>query len=245
MNLRNAGTLAVSTIFQSSTIEGRWNEARAMLDTFSIPDGTGGVNPGDRRAVYYLISALKPLSVLEIGTHVGASTVHIASALATNQKGGERTATLTTVDISDVNSTATKPWLKYGAKCSPREMIDILGLESIVEFVHDTSLEYASRCNRKFDFIFLDGDHAARSVYSEVPAALNMLNPNGVILLHDYFPDMKPLWQDGWVAPGPFMATSRFMAEGADISVVPLGALPWPTKLKSNVTSLALLLKRG
>ena len=31
--------------------------------------------------------------------------------------------------------------------------------------------------------------------------------------------------------------------EGAGLAVLPLGALPWPTKLHSNVTSLALLLR--
>src|SRR2546430_6217516 len=34
-----------------------------------------------RRAIYYLVRHLRPRSVLEIGTHLGASTVHIAAAL--------------------------------------------------------------------------------------------------------------------------------------------------------------------
>jgi predicted O-methyltransferase YrrM len=242
-NLRNAGTLAGPETFESVIIESKWNESRARLEALCIPDGTGGVNPGDRRAIYYLISALKPLSVLEIGTHLGASTVHIASALAMNQTSNRRNAALTTVDISDVNSLTTKPWLKYGAKRSPSEMINSLELQSMVEFVTDTSLKYASRCNRKFDFIFLDGDHSAKTVYSEIPLALNLLNPNGVILLHDYFPRLKPLWSSESVIAGPFLATDRLRAEGANICVLPLGALPWPTKLQSNVTSLALLLK--
>jgi predicted O-methyltransferase YrrM len=243
-NLRKVGTLPLPEIFESPSIESKWNESRAKLDAFSIPDGTGGVNPGDRRAVYYLTSALKPLSVLEIGTHIGASTVNIASALAMNQASEQRNATLATVDISDVNSITAEPWLKYGSKRSPSERINSLGLQSLVEFVTETSLDYAARCNRKFDFIFLDGDHEAKTVYSEIPMALNLLNPNGVILLHDYFPNLKPLWSDGWAAPGPFLATDRLRAEGANISVLPLGALPWPTKLQSNITSLALLLKR-
>lgn len=242
-NLRKASTLAVPEIFESPIIESKWNESRAKLDAFCIPDGTGGVNPGDRRAVNYLVSALKPLSVLEIGTHIGASTVNIASALMTNQTSNHSDATLTTVDISDVNSIKTKPWLKYGAKRSPAEMVNSLGGQSMVEFVTEKSLAYASRCNRKFDFIFLDGDHEAKTVYSEVPVALSLLKPNGVILLHDYYPGLKPLWSNGSVVPGPFLATDRFRAEGANISVQPLGALPWTTKLQSNVTSLALLLR--
>ena len=50
----------------------------------------GGVNPGDRQAVYYLIMALKPQNVLEVGTHIGASMPHIARALKRlNQKKAE------------------------------------------------------------------------------------------------------------------------------------------------------------
>ena len=75
--------------------------------------------------------------------------------------------------------------------------------------------------------------------------ALKMLNPNGVILLHDYFPGMKPLWSDGTVIPGPYLATERFVKEGINLTVLPLGELPWPTKLGSNVTSLALLLRKN
>jgi hypothetical protein len=43
------------------------------------------------------------------------------------------------------------------------------------------------------------------------------------------------------VVPGPFQAIERLRAEGAPLKVLPLGALPWPTKLGSNMTSLALL----
>ncbi len=42
---------------------------------------TGGVNPGDRRALYYLVRTLGLKRVLEIGTNVGASTIHIAAAM--------------------------------------------------------------------------------------------------------------------------------------------------------------------
>jgi len=66
-----------------------------------------------------------------------------------------------------------------------------------------------------------------------------------MILLHDYFPEMKPLWSDGSVFPGPFLAVNRLVKEGADLVALPLGSLPWPTKLQSNVTSLALLLRKA
>jgi predicted O-methyltransferase YrrM len=242
-NLLGINALSLNDIFNSHDIEIIWLESIKCINQLAIPDGTGGVNPGDRRAIFYLICALKPLSVLEIGSYIGASTIHIAAALYQSHIRNGNNAKLNTVDITDVNSPIEKPWLKHGTAHSPIEMIEKLGYESFVKFTTDTSLHYAANCTQRFDFIFLDGDHSGKAVYQEIPVSLDLLNQNGVILLHDYFPEMKPLWSDGSVIPGPFLATERFQEEGANVSVLPLGKLPWPTKLHSNVTSLALLMK--
>lgn len=242
-NLRRHSTISLDDIFNAGEIERIWHVSKKEINRFKIPDGTGGVNPGDRRAVYYLISKLMPSSVLEVGTHIGASTLHIASALYMSQIKNGRTAGLTTVDFRDVNSPVERPWEKFNTSKSPREMIDTLNYGDFIEFIVDTSINYATYCSKKFDFIFLDGDHSASTVYEEVPVALNLLNDNGVILLHDYFPDLKPLWSNDSVIPGPFLALQRLLREGVNVRVLPLGALPWPTKLQSNVTSLALLLR--
>lgn len=237
--------LLPENLFESSEIEKMWNDSKKEIDIFRIPDGSGGINPGDRKAIYYLISKIKPSSVLEVGTHIGASTIHIASALYMSQIKEGANTNLTSVDILDVNSNVTKPWLKYGTKYSPAEMVNKLNYSSFVNFVTDSSLNYAANCKQKFDFIFLDGSHRADIVYQEIPMALKLLNQNGVILLHDYFTSMKPLWSDGSVIPGPYLATKRFAKEGADLFVLELANLPWSTKLGSNVTSLALLLRNG
>jgi hypothetical protein len=123
-------------------------------------------------------------------------------------------------------------------------MVNEMGYETFVEFITDSSLSYFAKCKSRFDLIFLDGDHAASTVYQEIPAALNLLNLDGVILLHDYFPELKPLWSHIPVIPGPFLATERLVKEGANLVVLPLGKLPWPSNLQSNATSLALLLRR-
>ena len=61
------------------------------------------------RQLFYLIIFMKAKTVLEIGTHIGASTINIAAALsAANPKVGSR---LVTVDVQDVNSEKNKPWL--------------------------------------------------------------------------------------------------------------------------------------
>ncbi|MEO8764880.1 MAG: hypothetical protein ABI416_11360, partial [Ginsengibacter sp.] len=155
-NLRNKSDLSIENLFKSTEIENLWKDSKKEIDFFTIPDGSGGVNPGDRRALYYLISKLKPSSILEVGTHIGASTLHIASALYMSQIKHGQKAHLTTVDILDVNSTVTKPWLTFGTKYSPSEMINKFNYGSFVTFIADTSLHFASTSKQKFDFIFLD-----------------------------------------------------------------------------------------
>jgi predicted O-methyltransferase YrrM len=242
-NLRRFDEAALGRLFASEENEISWLDAAKKVEALGIPDGTGGVNPGDRRALYYLIKGMQASSALEFGTHIGASTVHIAWALSAQHSKHEGRAKLITVDIKDVNDPVRKPWLEYGAKYSPAELLNEVGVGSMVEFVTETSLCYLGRCERKFDFIFLDGDHSAEVVYHEIPAALKLLNQNGVILLHDYFPDLRPLWSEGSMLPGPFLAVERLRKEGVNVVAKPLGKLPWPTKFDSNVTSLALLLR--
>ena len=91
-----------------------------------------------------------------------------------------------------------------------------------MKFVAEPGLEFARKTKRKYDLIFLDGDHAATAVYQEIPAALTMLAPNGVILLHDFFPGNKPLWAGSSPIQGPVLAVQRLRTDGMAIQVVPL-----------------------
>jgi len=243
-NLLHVNDLSLADVFASETIAEEWRGAEAILAQFAIPDGTGGVNPGDRRAIYYLMRHLKPpRSVLEVGTHIGASTLHLAAAL-------ESTASFTTVDIIDVNGEEALQRVqgtvsRKGTPLSPLEMLQVAGWDVRVNFVKATSLDYLSRSNEPLDFVFLDGDHSETTVAAEIPIVLNRLAPNGVILLHDYFPGGKPLWPDYWagVIEGPYRAVERLRRLGYPIRAVPLGELPWPTTLNSNITNLALVLR--
>ncbi len=243
LRLLAAGDL--EAILSSERIDREWAEAAPDLAAVcAIEDGrTEGVNPGDRRAVFYLTRGLKPRLVLEVGTHVGASTLHLAVALERAEEEGVRPA-LTTVDIEDVNDPASGPWKRKGLAMSPRQMIEAAGCGERVRFVVAGSLDFLDRCRERYDFIFLDGDHSARTVYQEIPRALRVLRRNGVILLHDYFPRNEPLWPGAGIEPGPFLAVERLRAEDPALEVLPLGELPWETKLGSRLTSLAVLTHR-
>ncbi len=200
----------------------------------------GGVNPGDRRALYYLVHALRPQNLLEVGTHIGASTVFLAEAL----QSVSPQARMTTVDILDVND-PTGPWYQQGLVMPPREYLTRLGTADRVTFKALPSSEFLKDTTEKFDFIFLDGDHSARTVYEEVSLALKILNQNGIVLLHDYYPAARPLFNDGNIIAGPFMALDRIMRENKGVKALPLGNLPWETKQGLNITSLALITRNA
>ena len=205
---------------------------------YGILSSSGGVNPGDRRALYYLMAALKPRSVLEIGTHICASTVHMASALTRVAPDAQ----VTTIDIIDVNA-PTAPWSDHKLAMCPRDLLTSLGCRQ-VSFVVSAAAPFMRASKKQWDLIFLDGDHASTSVYEELSAALDILNPGGVILLHDFYPRCEPLFPDGVVQFGPAVALERVSRENPSIEARSLGPLPWTTKQGSHATSLAIVTRR-
>jgi hypothetical protein len=97
------------------------------------------------------------------------------------------------------------------------------------------------KTERKFDFIFLDGSHLTEVVYQEIQLALKVLEPNGTLLLHDYYPNGSDLFGNGKVILGPYLAVKRLQEEGVGLKVIPFLDLPWETKHDSRDSSLALL----
>ena len=236
-SLASIDNLNLAAMFSDATIADGWRAAHAAIrHVYGDEDKLDGVNPGDRRALYHLVRGLKPPRVLDVGTHVGASALYMALAL----KAGSPDGRVTTIDICDVNEPAGY-WSEAKLPAPPRDIASQLGCN--VRFVVDTSLAFMQSTAEKFGLIFLDGDHARRNVYREIAAALPLLMPGGVIVLHDYFPDLKPLFPDGRVVEGPFLGMSRVMTECPAITVMPLGALPWPTKEGTHMTSLAIAVR--
>src|SRR6516164_7248361 len=128
----------IAAIFRSHQIDQQWNAISARLaDLCQIEDlKTGGVNPGDRRALFYVVKALQPTTILEIGSHVGASTVHIGAAMAP-------TSNLVTLDIQDVNDGPGAYWRAFGLQRSPRQMLSELGKN--VSFVTSDSVAFLNK----------------------------------------------------------------------------------------------------
>jgi predicted O-methyltransferase YrrM len=231
----------LSSIFRDHDIEKAWEkDFDQVFAHWPLAVGLGSVNRGDCRAIYYLISALKPRRVVEIGTNVAGSSMFIAAAL---RSGSIPDARLTTVDILDVNA-PNGPW-SFGDSLTapPVEYAKRFGLTGQIDFVVEPALSFLA--SARADLIFLDGSHAHQDVYREVSMALDAVTRDGVILLHDYYPDGKPLFENGSIVMGPYRAIERYRREGAKNKVIPIGELPWPTRREGEkgFSSLALLLR--
>lgn len=241
-HLRSSKILQLADIFGSKDISASWElDGRVIKNLYGNEDRMGGVNPGDGRALYYLIMALKPKNVLEVGTHIGASSLHIARALKRLNQGGK----IISIDIVDVNDSQRGAWKELDLPKSPRELARDLECLDYLEFHTGACLDLMRGNSERYDCIFLDGDHRARAVYQEVSEALSILATDGVILLHDYYPGAKSLYPDNATIGGPFYALKRIKKENPSIDVLPLGNLPWPTKQGTNATSLALVARKA
>lgn len=230
----------LNSIFKNKQLDKEYLIDKPRLDFLKIPDFTGGINAGDQKAIYFLIKKIKPTRVLEIGTHIGASTANIA--LAMNGHINKKTK-LTTCDILDVNDEGKKQWKTFNSQNSPKDNMEILKIKFPVLFIKDSSINYLKNTKHTYDFIFLDGFHRSDYVYTEIALSLKILNPNGVILLHDYYPEGKSLFENKNPILGPFEGVKRAMKENNSINIDPFLKLPWETKCKSHNSTLAMLYK--
>jgi predicted O-methyltransferase YrrM len=239
-NLRPHSRIDLAAAMNDAAIGAVFAEDNARIAAaYGAGEIFGGVNPGDRRALYHLIGHFQPKRVLEIGTHVGASTIYLASALRRFVADGQ----LITADITDVNGPHAA-WKSLGMPAAPARFIADLGLADVTTFVTKPAAN-TLQTEERYDLIFLDGDHSTLAVYREISAALGALNPLGLILLHDFYPGGKSLVPGGDVITGPATAADRICGETNEIVFVTLGNLPWQTKGGSNATSLALAAKRA
>lgn len=112
--------------------------------------------------ILHLISIIKPASYLEVGIfHCGLFNQVIPYV-----------DSLVGLDMDSSAGT----YMKTNSKC---------------EFINSTSSDFFKqqiKLGRKFDFIFIDGDHSKEAVEADFLGAFEVLNDNGIILLHDTYP---------------------------------------------------------
>ena len=120
-----------------------------------------------------------------------------------------------------------------------KKNLNYLGLESRSNIFKIEALKinkyYLKNIN--FDLVFLDGSHRADDVYKEISLALDSLKPSGFILLHDYYPNSKPV-------PGPNEAVKRIQKENKLINIYHFSELSYFKSSEKYETCLAILYKK-
>jgi predicted O-methyltransferase YrrM len=119
--------------------------------------------------LYALIRALKPLSVLELGTSHGCSATHILQSLSDNGIG--------TMDCVDNGSQVGVIGDMIPDYLRERVSIHPTSLENMINSVLDMEATY--------DVIFEDAMHTIEQVDYVWAMAGGILNPGGMIISHD------------------------------------------------------------
>ncbi len=227
----------IDGIFNNDEIRNNYNISKKKIDTLNLPELTGGINKGDQRALFYLTSYFKPFKILELGTHIGCSTINIASAMQVDTSNK-----MITVDFTDVNSDKEKIWLKYNSPSSPKENLYKLGLSNKVEFITSDTINFLTKCNLKFDFIFIDAGHDFLNVFKDLSLSINLLDNGGFLIIHDFY-DYNHFKYNEIKMNGPYLAVKKLFKKNTDLKIYKINKLPWETKNNSKITSLAIIYK--
>jgi predicted O-methyltransferase YrrM len=122
------------------------------------------------QALYAIVRALKPLSVLELGTWHGASATHLLQALEDNGSG-----VLECIDNRAYGNIVIGDMI-------PDELRYIMTFQ---QTPLEEWIDYAIEKKITYDFIFEDAMHEAPQVEFIWRAADKLLNPGGMIVSHD------------------------------------------------------------
>lgn len=125
--------------------------------------GSGAIWDVEGRTIYALIRALKPETIVEIGSGTGCSTTHMAYALDGNKEFGH----ITTIDRG--NTPQVPDNLKTYVTILPGDAIEWL----------------AQQPDNSIDFILEDADHSEAMCYEVGELAKTKLRPGGVLMAHD------------------------------------------------------------
>jgi len=162
------------------------------------------------------------LNALQIGAYTGDATVwlmenyllHPSSTLTDvdTWKGSDEEVHKS-FDWEDVETVYSNKTQKYAAE------------GKLIKFRGDSDSFFSASgfLSRKYDFIYVDGDHTARAVLKDGMNALEVCAPGGIVAFDDY------MWRSGRGATyDPYPAIDALMVAYADkFEVIEKGAQVW------------------
>ena len=240
-NLMPQNRLRLDKVFNDKKIQNNYDKNLKFISNLKLPEYTGGVNTGDQKAIFFIVSHFKFKKVLEIGTHIGCSLTNILLAM---KDYSFENLKVDCIDEIDVNNEDKLNWLIYSSKYSPLQIVKKIKTSFKVNFYKKKSKIFLENCNEFYDFIFIDGSHKSYDAYYDITLSLKKLNKNGLILLHDYFKIPKEKNKISIIKKyktGVFLACEKIKKENPNIKIIPIESLPWSTKINSSHTSLAII----
>jgi caffeoyl-CoA O-methyltransferase len=166
--------------------------AEETRETLRSPSMLTGVVEG--RLLEFLVFALRPQRVLELGTYSGYSSLSVASALP---PGGH-------IDTCEVDETHAAVARRY---------LDEAGVGDRVTIHLGPALETIERLEGEFDLAFIDADKLNYPAYYE--ALLPRLSRNGLMVLDN------TLWSGRVAEPDDSPETQMFVGLNARIAADP------------------------
>lgn len=142
--------------------------------------------PSEAELLFTLVDKLRPRNPLEIGSYIGWSTAHIASALEDVRLQCVEPFFMTDEFLTQtINKQVLERFRQNMLRCSLLEKIDLITKPS-------PQCLAAKAPDDGWDFLFLDGWHNHGQPLRDIEGVLPYLSPQAVVALHDaWVPDVR------------------------------------------------------
>lgn len=148
------------------------------------------------------------IEMLEVGTYVGTSAIKLLETV--------RNSRITVIDqwknyieINGVENTVEKIEENEIEKIFYKN-IEISGLQDRFIVKKGNSFEILLELlkeNKKYDIIYIDGDHTLLQSYLDIKIAFELLDKGGILIIDDY------LFNSEDILNSPFVAVKRFLED--------------------------------
>lgn len=191
ININDIKKTYIEYIEQNVSLTEEWGREATIQETLG-----GNILDEEAQKLYEIIKENTHVKdALQIGTYIGYSGVFIANPLQ------ERKGTLTTIDPNHPHRNINKPQdvaKDVYKKLGLNNVKFIEGYSNQQNSIYDQTIRFVKlenrkehildnliKENKKFDFIFIDGNHNPEIVTQDFSKSVQLLNPKGIIIMHD------------------------------------------------------------
>ncbi|MBW6490132.1 MAG: class I SAM-dependent methyltransferase [Lentimicrobium sp.] len=176
--LKHNHSLIETTDFASGNLSGGYGFRKRRISEIA---STAGITVRHGRLLYRVVKYFKPVTMLEMGTSLGISTMYQAKgnpeAEFTGMEGCFNISSYTRKNLEKVNCQHVV--LKIGP------------------FI-DTLPEVLSHYENNLYYAFIDGDHTYEGTMNYFEQIKKHINPNSILIFHDihWSPEMGKAWNE-------------------------------------------------